>query len=301
MGEARARLLADAIGEVTGDGVEPVSVENCGGGCIHRAEIVSVEGGRSFFVKSSPDAQQIFAAEAAGLEALAATEALRLPRVLGQAHLGNREACLVLEAIHPAREKHADFWREFGAGLAKMHQGAQHDVGSGGRFGFQHNNYLGASHQINAWTQQWPSFFAEHRLKYQMDLAHRNGVATKELLQLVERVIERIEKLIGVPPEPAALVHGDLWSGNFLHDEDGLPVVFDPAVYYGHREAELAMPLLFGGFHDDFFAAYHDIWPLESGWRQRVEIYKLYHLLNHLNLFGSGYLDGCLAIVRQFA
>lgn len=144
------------------------------------------------------------------------------------------------------------------------------------------------------------AFFAECRLSYQLRLARQGGLGSGELFRLADRTVQRLENLLGAQVPPPSLLHGDLWNGNLLVGAAGNAVVIDPAVYYGHREAELAMPLLFGGFPAEFFDAYSEAWPLASGWQDRVEIYKLYHLLNHLNLFGVGYLDSCLEIVRRF-
>ena len=126
-------------------------------------------------------------------------------------------------------------------------------------------------------------------------------MGSRELFQQVERLIARLDRWLAQPVEPPCLLHGDLWAGNYLIDEAGKPVLIDPAVYYGRREADLAMPALFGGFPEEFFQGYHDQWPLEDGWQQRLEVYKLYHLLNHLNLFGSGYLESCLEIADRFS
>ncbi|MCC6509900.1 MAG: fructosamine kinase family protein, partial [Pirellulaceae bacterium] len=146
----------------------------------------------------------------------------------------------------------------------------------------------------------WVEFFAEFRLNYQLRLARQRGLGSGEFYRLAGRVVQRLDKWLTSTDACPCLLHGDLWNGNLLVGADGYAVVIDPAVYYGEREAELAMPLLFGGFHPDFFDAYNTTWELPAGWQQRAELYKLYHLLNHLNLFGVGYLDSCLEIVRRF-
>jgi fructosamine-3-kinase len=183
----------------------------------------------------------------------------------------------------------------FGAHLAEHHR-----RGTSSRFGWASDNYLGSTVQKNEARESWVEFFGECRLQYQLRLARQRGLGSREFYRLAERVIERLDKWLGDDRAQPSLLHGDLWSGNFLVDAAGRAVVIDPAVYYGHREAELAMPLLFGGFPPEFFDAYSEAWPLAEGWRERVELYKLYHLLNHLNLFGVGYLDSCLEIVRRF-
>ena len=169
-----------------------------------------------------------------------------------------------------------------------------------GPFGFEEDNYIGATPQPNAWTDDWVTFFAEQRLGFQLRLAADNGFGG-ELARLGERLLSRLGELIDEPAEPACLLHGDLWGGNYLCDAEGQPVLIDPAAYYGRREAELAMTTLFGGFDSAFYGAYEEAWPLAPGSAERLEIYKLYHLLNHLNLFGGGYLGGCLGVLRRFA
>jgi protein-ribulosamine 3-kinase len=290
--ETLAQLIAAAVG---GGQEEIVSTRNCSGGCIHRAQLVELSNGTRFFVKSSPGAGDMFAQEAFGLAAIAASKSLRTPRLIAAGMLDEQEACLVLEAIEPSQPC-PQFWQIFGSQLADMHRQS-----TAQSFGWSSDNYLGSSIQRNAAHQDWVEFFAECRLGYQVRLARNYSVGSRELFKLVDRLISRLDQALGTCDDPPSLLHGDLWSGNYMVDPTGAPVVFDPAVYYGQREADLAMPLLFGGFSPDFWDAYEEAWPLSAGWQQRVEIYKLYHLLNHLNLFGAGYLDSCLEIARKFA
>lgn len=292
----RNAKLAELIAQTTG-APEARIVENksCSGGCIHRAELVRLDNGELYFVKSSPAAGDMFAQEACGLAAIAQTESLRTPQIVAAGKLLENEACLVLEAIQPAAPK-PSFWQEFGRLFASLHRPRNATC-----FGWSSDNYLGSSRQINESRENWTAFFAECRLQFQMRLARKNGLGSRELFKLMDRLIEKLPKHLDHANEAPSLLHGDLWSGNFLVDAQGGPVVIDPAVYYGHREADLAMPLLFGGFSADFFSAYHESFPLREGWQERVELYKLYHLLNHLNLFGSGYLESCLEIARRFA
>lgn len=292
---ARKQALETLIGSATGSrGVEISATRACSGGCIHHADILELTDGRKFFVKSSPRAEDMFAQEAQGLAALAAANTLRVPAVVTVGSLEADSACLILEVIESGPAS-ASFWSQFGGGFAELHRTA-----TAASYGWSCDNYLGSSLQRNGPHEDWVEFFAEQRLRYQLRLARQRGAGSRELFKLTERLIERLDKLVGASPSLPSLLHGDLWSGNFLADERGSPVVFDPAVYYGHREADLAMPMLFGGFPAEFFEAYQQAWPLEAGWRQRVEIYQLYHLLNHLNLFGSGYLDSCLEIARRY-
>ena len=287
--------VARAISEDTGTEVSVVSSTPVGGGSIHRAALVELSDGSRRFVKHSPGVpEDMFPREAEGLRALAEPDAIRVPRdpLPGEAD-GLR--FLVLEAIDTGRPG-SDFQRRFGRAFAELHRRTGHP-----RPGFEHDNYIGSTPQPNGWTDDWPEFFRSRRLGFQLDLARRNGEATRELSSLGDRLLDRLDDLLDVPEEGCCLLHGDLWSGNYLVGPQGDPVLIDPAVYYGHREADLAMTRLFGGFDRAFYAGYEETWPLPPGSSDRQEIYKLYHLLNHLNLFGSGYLSGCLAILRRFA
>lgn len=277
--------------------VAVVDSTSCSGGCIHRAEIIRLHDGRRYFVKSSPHAQEMFRLEADGLNALAATKTIRIPRVIAVGEISQTEHCLILEAIGSHRNPSTGIAQQLlGRQLALLHQNARSES-----FGWRDHNFLGSSPQYNTISSSWPEFFAEQRLRPQLKMARNRGLGSRELYQLSDRLISKLEQLIPADSKRASLLHGDLWSGNFLVDDDGQPALFDPAVYYGNREAELAMPLLFGGFRADFFEAYQEVWPLAEGWTERVELYKLYHLLNHLNLFGSGYLESCVEIVRRFS
>ena len=222
------------------------------------------------FVKTGAAARaDAFAAEADGLQALKRA-GLRVPEVVSQGVDGER-AFLVLE--HLELQSKGDF-AALGRMLAAAHRRA------GPRFGWHRDNYIGATPQQNGWCDDWSEFWRDRRLRPQFELARKNGfdLEEKNLLEL----------LAGHQPLPC-LLHGDLWRGNAGFVAGG-PVVFDPAVYYGDREADLAMTELFGGFPPAFYASYKENYPLESGYRQRKHLYNLYHLLNHLNLFGGSYL-----------
>jgi protein-ribulosamine 3-kinase len=270
------------------------SKQSIAGGCIHRVEMLRLEDGRKFCLKSNRNAGDMFAQEAFGLAAIRQVGYLATPQVIAVEPLDADEQCLLLEAIE-AGPRAADYWPDFGVQLAEHHR-----HGTSGSYGWSSDNYLGSTPQKNESRESWVAFFAECRLSYQLRLARQRGLGSGELFRLAARTLERLEKWLGNQPALPSLLHGDLWNGNLLVGAEGRAVVIDPAVYYGHREAELAMPLLFGGFPDQFFDAYCEAWPLSAGWQDRVEIYKLYHLLNHLNLFGAGYLDSCLEIVRRF-
>ncbi len=258
-----------------------------GGGCINHSARLETESGATFFLKQNDQAPpDMFAREAEGLEALARPGAPRVPRP----YLVGRDF-LLLEDLQP-RPPVPDYWERLGRELAALH------AYGGPAFGFDHDNYIGLTPQPNPWTEDGYVFFAEHRLRYQAHLAYRRGLLTAEDLGAVDRLAARLPDL--VPPQPPSLIHGDLWSGNAITGPQGEPALIDPAAHYGWAEAELAMTALFGGFREAFYRTYVETRPLEPGWRARFPLYNLYHLLNHLNLFGRGYLGQVRHALRRY-
>lgn len=291
--------LQQALAKVLGEqGIQISSCQPVSGGCINRAEAVELTDGRTFFVKSNSDLTTqtagLFAAETKGLERLSAGSPIRTPQVIGYSApqtTSDVHHILVLEWI-PTTTPTMSAWKLLGAQLAKQH------TSSCDRFGLDQDNFIGKTPQPNAWRETWHEFFAARRLGFQLELAGANGHGSAELLRLGDQLKRNLSSYISADEKPA-LLHGDLWSGNVAFDSRGCPVIFDPAVYYGNREAELALPALFGGFPPAFWESYQRSWPLPSGWERRLEIYKLYHLLNHLNLFGSGYCQQCVQTLRD--
>ena len=263
-----------------------------GGGCINNAHLIELADGRRLFLKwnSSPP-PGFFEREAEGLDALAAAGQVRVP---GRVQCGGPPPFLLMEAISTG-SRGADFSEHFGSSFAKLHHETRHT-----RFGFDHDNYLGSTSQPNGWSDDWVTFWRDRRLGFQLELAEHSGTSSRQLQRLGERLRARLPELIAEPAEPACLLHGDLWGGNYMVDDHGAAVLIDPATYYGRREADLAMTYLFGGFDQRFYAAYQHTWPLEPGWQERIEIYQLYHYLNHLNLFGASYLGSCLGILQRY-
>lgn len=274
-------LLENRFGRIIA--VEPVS-----GGCINNGARLALEGGETFFLKTNNAAPaDMFAREAEGLLSLNIPGAPRVPLPL----LYGKDF-LLLEDLHPASHQ-SDYWREFGLRLATLHN----QVST--RYGFNNDNYLGSTPQPNPWTLDGFVFYAEHRLIYQARLAAENGYMAARAVKSVEKLASRLPELI--PDQPASLLHGDLWSGNAISDASGMPAIIDPAVHYGWAEAELAMTALFSAFPSIFYEAYQEVRPLEAGFRERYPIYNLYHLINHLNLFGSVYASQVHAILDRFA
>ena len=271
-----------AIREATGSAFRVTDSRAVQGGDTHRALSVS-GGGVRYFVKHGPaDTREMFEAEADGLAALAETGAVRVPAVIA---LGSDDegACLILEHLELTPLGSAEEGARMGEALAELH----HHVGE--RFGWARHNFIGRSPQDNTPSDNWALFFAQHRLAPQLLRARENGFSG-DLQRHGARVIERLAGLfLDYRPQPS-LLHGDLWHGNAAITADGQPALFDPAVYRGDRESDLAMAELFGGFPPAFYAAYRKAWPLNDGFETRKPLYALYHVLNHLNLFGRSYL-----------
>ena len=282
----------------SGAPVEVTRAEAVSGGSIHDAFRARLSDGRSVFVKGSRRlSREVFEREAEGLAALEEAGALRVPRSpLAGSSAGI--SFLILEWVETG-SRGAGFFEAFGGGLARLHRATAERGAHDGRFGFSHDNWIGATPQPNRWQGDWVEFWRRHRLGHQLRLARERGLSDPSLDRLGDELSDRLERWIDLPDEPPCLLHGDLWGGNYLVDEGGRAVLIDPAVYYGHREADLAMTRLFGGFAPAFYSAYEEEWPLPPGSEERLAIYELYHLLNHLNLFGSSYRGSCLAILRR--
>lgn len=273
--------LASEISTQTGQSFTPKSPQNIAGGCINQAVKLS-DGQHHWFVKLQRAEQlAMFEAEAEGLAALADSQSIGVPRALMTGQFAG-QSYLVLPFIQSGptgSQGHA----LAGERLATMHRH------SAEAFGWYRDNTIGATPQINTWNKDWIVFWRDQRLGFQLELAANKGYGGRLQTQ-GEKLRADLAQLIDHAPAPS-LLHGDLWGGNITFDQAGEPVIFDPAVYYGDREADLAMTELFGGFSPDFYAAYKATWPLPPGYLVRKHLYNLYHILNHLNLFGGGYAD----------
>jgi len=280
--------LSAAIGNATGEPFIATGSLGVAGGDISQVFRLG-DGARTFFVKVQPAARlPMFEAEAAGLAALQAAQAIRVPRVICQGAAAGH-AFLVLEHLPLATQGDA-------SGLGRL-LAQQHRI-SAPQFGWTRENWIGATPQANAWTDGWVDFWREQRLGLQLRLAADNGYGGA-LQRDGEILLENLPAFFaGYHPVPS-LLHGDLWGGNHAYLRDGTPVIFDPAVYFGDRECDLAMSELFGGFAPAFHAAYREAWPLDAGYSARKTLYNLYHILNHANLFGGGYAAQAARMTAQ--
>lgn len=272
--------ISAQISAVTNVPFQVKESRSIGGGCINQAYCIS-DGARRFFVKlNSAHGLDMFAAESAGLEEIRQSATIRVPLPICHGH-SDEMAWLVLEHLdldNSTRGKASDL----GEQLAAMHRVTSP------QYGWYRDNTIGQTPQINSLSSNWIAFWRMQRLEYQLDLARRNGF-TGKLQSLGEQLLSDLDKFFpNVSPTPS-LLHGDLWGGNYAYDDKGNPVLFDPAVYYGDRETDIAMTELFGGFPADFYSAYRYNYPLDSGYNIRKQVYNLYHILNHLNLFGGSY------------
>lgn len=253
-----------------------------GGGCINQAYCIG-DGKRQYFVKTNSAAGlDMFEAEYAGLREMHDSATIRVPQPVCMGS-DAATAYLVLEYLPLGGSGDSESIERLGQRLAAMHRTTQ------AQYGWMRDNTIGSTPQVNDYSDDWIRFWRDKRLSYQLDLAARQGYGGR-LQRQGDKLLDKLDVFFqGRRPE-ASLLHGDLWSGNYGVLQSGEPVIFDPAVYYGDRETDLAMTELFGGFPARFYDAYNDAYPLDAGYTQRKTLYNLYHVLNHLNLFGSGYL-----------
>ena len=280
--------LAVAIHNATHRAFEPCAAIAVGGGSINESYRIDGTYGECYFLKLNDRRHHpMFVAEATGLAAIAATNTVRVPQVV-VCGVADEQSYLVLEYLKLSARGDD---RLLGEQLAALHRCTSES------FGFERDNFIGTSPQPNEWRDDWIVFWRERRLAFQLKLAAENGYG-EQLRSLGEKLLDALPSFFeGYAPAPS-LLHGDLWSGNHAFLADGTPTIFDPAVYYGDRECDLAMTELFGGFSVDFYAAYRGAWPLNEGYAYRRDLYNLYHILNHANLFGGGYVSQVKQIMR---
>ncbi|HRF44554.1 MAG TPA: fructosamine kinase family protein [Candidatus Competibacteraceae bacterium] len=273
--------LEQQISAATGHPFTARQHRSIGGGCINQAWWVSDEAQEYFIKTNAATGLAMFEAEAAGLAELVASRTVRVPRPVCWGSIAG-QAYLALEYLPLGGNDTARAMETLGRQLALLHRQPRP------YFGWQQDNTIGSTPQPNGRTENWIAFWREQRLGFQLQLAARNGYSSA-LQRQGEALLAQFAALFTGYSLIPSLLHGDLWSGNAGCTVQGDPVIFDPAVYYGDREADLAMTELFGGFPERFYAAYRETWPLDTGYPQRRTLYNLYHILNHLNLFGSGY------------
>jgi protein-ribulosamine 3-kinase len=263
-----------------------------GGGCINQGGKLTTAIG-SFFLKWNGDKKfpGMFEAESQGLQLLHHQNALRIPQVVGHGEKGPHQF-LLLEFIEQ-KSRSKNYWEQLGQRLASIHRCSSEF------FGLDHDNYIGSLQQYNHHNSNWINFFIEQRLDAQVRLAIKSGAVDGAWEKKFESLYAKLPSLIAV--EKPSLIHGDLWSGNLITDETGEPCLIDPAVYYGNRESDLAMTRLFGGFSGEFYSAYEEAFPLPPGAERRVDLYNLYPLLVHVNLFGGSYVHSVEGILRAFS
>lgn len=281
--------IAQQISEVLSQDFQLKKQSSVFGGDINQANRIDglLDGEpESFFIKlNQKNLLDMFEAEAAGLKEIQKSQSIYVPHVICSGVVENT-SFLVLENLHLG-SGNANSAALLGQQLAQMHK-TNIDQARPKQFGWLRENTIGSTRQVNSNEDSWLDFWRKHRLGFQLDLARQNG-CSNSLYSKGQKLNDKLEQFFkGYEPE-ASLLHGDLWSGNYAYLKNAEPVIYDPAVYYGDREADIAMTELFGGFPAGFYAAYNEAWPLDDGYQQRKKLYNLYHVLNHFNLFGGGY------------
>lgn len=292
--------IAAQITQSTGKTFHVIDSRSISGGCINQTYLISNDrisqrlhqSQDCYFIKlNQPSLVEMFAAEARGLLEIAATETIKAPIPICWG-ISENYSYLVMEYLDLTTKANPQSWIEMGRRLAMMHR---YQISNKSQFGWHRNNTIGSTPQINTWETDWTTFFTTHRLGYQFQLAQQKGgyfPKTTDLLELIPQILANHH------PQPS-LVHGDLWGGNASFTTAGIPVIFDPATYRGDREVDLAMTDLFGGFPATFYQGYNEVYPLDPGHSQRQNLYNLYHILNHYNLFGESYQSQANSIIDR--
>lgn len=292
--------IEEALSELFGNGVTIAETEHILGGDINESYALTLSDGHYIFMKANAEkGTSFFKAEAAGLSAVAQTGAIGAPKILGYGENAGRfgKSFLLLEFVYGGR-RISDYWETLGHQLADMHRAETSGFTSNGKYGFYNNNYIGERDQINTPHENWVTFFRDCRLAPQFQSASRyfEAADTRKITHLMDHLDAFLTE-----PEYPSLLHGDLWAGNVMTGDDGRAWLIDPAVYVGHAEADIAMTELFGGFPAAFYDAYREAGILPPDHKERRDLYNLYHLLNHLNMFGGGYLSSVKRIVERYA
>ncbi|GGZ29470.1 aminoglycoside phosphotransferase [Echinicola pacifica] len=266
------------------------SVRLISGGTMNQSVLLETDKG-SFFLKSNHlPSSDVFVQEIKGLTLLHKHSPLQIPKTIGAGRIGDQNYILI-EWIHGGYPNE-NYWFDLGRGLAELH------IATAPQFGLEEDNYIAILPQKNNFHPSWSEFYTEERLEPMIGKAYYDGLVNKAFYKKFQTIYPKLEALM--PKEKPALLHGDLWSGNVIVNKKGHPCLIDPAVYYGHREMDLAFSKLFGGFRTEFYEAYNDVFPLEPGFEERADIHNLYPLLVHLNLFGLSYLPGIKKVVNKY-
>jgi len=286
--------LSQLLESIYGNPIQIKSFEAIGGGCINETQALKLSNGERVFLKSNPAAPKNFVtAEADGLLLLERSKnGPSVPRPLGISTESNPQF-LLLEYIESSSPK-IGFASRFGQALAEMHRETQE------QYGLDYDNFIGKTVQKNDLESDGLVFFREHRIRFQQELARKTRGLPTSIDKRLDLFCGKLETLLNLKDEKPALLHGDLWSGNHFAGHDQVPYIFDPAVYFGLREADLAMTEMFGRLPEEFYSAYHEVFPTQPGYTERKDLYNIYHLLNHYNLFGGSYLEQTDRIVRGF-
>lgn len=283
---ARECLSKTLQQDLTIDGFIP-----CGGGCINHGGKIQTSNG-DYFIKWNDATRypNMFNSEASGLNLLTKANAVRIPRQVGVDVSGSLQF-IIMEFIQ-SKSRSIDYWELLGRGLATLHRT------SAPAYGLDHDNYIGSLPQVNLAKPSWVEFFITERLEVQIRIGTNSRALDLSVVKKFEGLYTRLPTILH--EEKPTLLHGDLWSGNLMTDDKGQPCLIDPATYYGHREVDLAMTQLFGGFSEDFYRSYQNAFPLERGFHERFDLYNLYPLLVHVNLFGQGYMSQLLSILKRY-
>ena len=284
-------LLVPVLTELLGHDPGELHFKPVGGGCICESYQLQLDDGSRFFLKTHVKSSRfpgLFASEFNSLQHLRQANIIKVPKAYTHA-----ENFLLLEYFEE-QPRQGNWQHEFGQQLASLHKSTLQS-----QFGFEHSNYLGTTTQINNKTNDWVSFWRDQRLRYQLTQLRKKSQEDDEVLNRGYHVLDRLDDILGPVQHSASLLHGDLWSGNVSQDINGQIVIYDPASYYGHHEAEFGIMKMFGGFGPEVEQAYQEILPFEQGYERRMDCYRLYHELNHLNLFGRSYYSRCLSTINS--
>ncbi len=285
--------VLEVLSKIYGIKTSIESSSHCGGGSINEAQILRLSNQEKVFLKSNPfPPPDFFKKEAQGLEILSsASEGPRIPKVLGL-DPGKNPKFILLEFLE---ETQTNYFPSLGKKLAALHKVSDKF------FGLDHDNFIGKTPQINTQESSGIIFFRDHRIGFQQSLARKNKLLPTDLDHKIDKIKKKLDDWLCLENEKPALLHGDLWSGNYFGGPKGEPCLFDPAVHFGYREADLAMMELFGSLPKSFFNSYVEAFPLNPEYNERRDLFNLYHLLNHLNLFGSSYLSSIKRIINFYS